>query len=99
MYAALASQKQHMTIHLMAIYASDASRNTFESAYKATGKRFDVGKSCVRFRTLDDLPLPVIGNAIASMTVDEFVRLAEAARSARKAPAAGRRTASAARRR
>jgi uncharacterized protein YdhG (YjbR/CyaY superfamily) len=73
MYAALASQKNHMAVYLTGIYMDDPSREEFEAAYKETGKRYDVGKSCVRFKKLDDLPLPLIGETIAAFTVDEFV--------------------------
>lgn len=73
MYAALASQKRHMAVYLTGIYMSDDSRADFEAAYRATGKRFDVGKSCVRFRKLEDLPLDLIGESIAAMPCDEFV--------------------------
>ena len=73
MYAALASQKNHMAVYLSAIYLDESERNTFETDYMATGKRYDVGKSCVRFRTLEDLPLEVIGRAIAFMDMEEFV--------------------------
>jgi len=59
--------------YLTGIYMSEEARQDFEKRYKATGKRFDVGKSCVRFRKLDDLPLEVVGDAIASQDVDEFV--------------------------
>mgnify|MGYP001556778972 CR=1 FL=1 len=85
MYAALASQKNRMAVYLSAIYSDEAEREAFEESYRATGKRFDVGKSCVRFRTLDDLPLEVIGEAIAVMPVDRFIETYEAGRaSARK---------------
>lgn len=73
MYAALASQKNHMAVYLTGIYMSDERRDTFEKKYRATGKRFDVGKSCVRFRKLDNLPLPLIGETIGSMTTSDFV--------------------------
>ena len=80
MYAALASQKNHMAVYLTGIYTSESSRKKFEAAYKKTGKRFDVGKSCVRFRKLDDLPLPLIGQTIASLQVDDFVKMTDRAR-------------------
>jgi len=73
MYAALASQKNHMAVYLSNIYANQASREEFERDYRATGKRYDVGKSCVRFRKLDDLPLELIGKAIAQTEMEEFV--------------------------
>ena len=84
MYAALASQKQHMAVYLTGIYTSDESREAFETAYRSTGKRFDVGKSCVRFRTLDDLPLDLIGESIASMAPKELIRITEAAHRGRR---------------
>lgn len=73
LYAALASQKNHMAVYLSGIYMSEEASKNFEARYRATGKRFDVGKSCVRFRKLTDLPLDVVGDAIASQPVDEFV--------------------------
>ena len=39
-----------------------------------------MGKSCVRFRDLDDLPLDVLGGEVARLPVDEFVGIAERAR-------------------
>ncbi len=86
MYAALASQKGYMVVYLSGIYADDASRARFEAAYKATGKRYDVGQSCVRFKTLEDLPLDVIGDAIAGTSVERFVELYERGRGAKRVP-------------
>jgi len=50
MYAALASQKNHMAVYINSIYADEGRREQFEKEYRLTGKRYDVGKSCVRFR-------------------------------------------------
>jgi hypothetical protein len=79
MYAALASQKNHMAVYLSGIYGSETLRIRFEDAYRATGKRMDIGKSCVRFRTLDDLPLDVVGDAIGAVSLDQFLAGYEAA--------------------
>jgi hypothetical protein len=84
MYAALASQKNHMAVYLMGIYGSEALRQRFEDAYRATGKRMDVGKACVRFRTLDDLPLEVIGDAVGAITLAQFLAFHDQAASLRK---------------
>ena len=73
MYAALASQKNYMAVYLSGIYMDEKARAEFEAAYEAAGKRLDAGKSCVRFRTLDDLPLPLLGQTIASLSVERFV--------------------------
>ena len=79
-YAALASQKNHMAVYLMNIYSSEDSAASFEAQYRATGKRYDVGKSCVRFREVEDLPLDLIGRTIASTSVDQYITRYEAAR-------------------
>ena len=84
MFAALASQKNHMAVYLTGIYISDEAREQFEAAYRETGKRFDVGKSCVRFRKLDDLPLDLIGDTIASVPVERLIARVEEAGSVRK---------------
>ena len=77
MYAALASQKNHMAVYLMGCYMAPEVRNEFEKAYKKSGKRFDAGKSCIRFKKIDDLPLELLGKTIASMDVNEFIELVE----------------------
>ena len=84
MYAGLASQKNHMAVYLIAMYAEEITREAFLAAYRATGKRVDVGKSCVRFKKLEDLPLDLIGETIAGTPLHTFVTKTEAARHATK---------------
>ena len=84
LYAALASQKNHMALYLSGIYASPTARTRFEKAYRATDKRFDVGRSCVRFRTLDDVPLPLIAETIASLDAKALIDLSNRAGSLRR---------------
>ena len=81
MYAALASQKRHMAVYLTGVYSDEALRATFVAEYRSSGKRLDMGKSCVRFTRLDDLPLDVLGRAIAAVPVEDFVAMARRARS------------------
>ena len=76
LYAALTSQKNHMAVYLSGVYAVEAERRRFESAYKASGKRMDMGKSCVRFKSIDDLPLELIGQSIAAFSMEKFVEVA-----------------------
>lgn len=84
MYAALANQKNHMAVYLTGIYMDEDLNQDFEKKYKETGKRYDVGKSCVRFRKLDDLPLELIGESVAAVGMDEFIERTKGL-SARKA--------------
>ena len=75
MFAALASQKNHMVVYLSGIYSSDEFREKFISDYKKTGKRMDIGKSCVRFKKIEDLPLDLVGEAISVYSIEEFVKI------------------------
>jgi hypothetical protein len=77
MYAALASQKNHMAVYLNCIYSDTEAGETFKAKYLATGKRYDVGKSCVRFKKIDQLPLEVIAEYVASHTVDSWISLVD----------------------
>ena len=82
-YAALASQKHYMSVYLMSVYSDSDSEQWFAEQYRASGKKLDMGKSCVRFKKLDDLPLDLIGRAIARTPVDEYIEVYEAARGKR----------------
>jgi hypothetical protein len=80
MYAALASQKNYMAVYLSGVYAEDNRREEFLTRYRETGKKLDMGKTCVRFRRIDDLPVELIGESIASLTPEQFIEVYERAR-------------------
>lgn len=80
MLAALASQKNHMAVYLMCAYGHKETRDWFVARYKASGKRLDMGKSCVRFRTIDDLPLDLIGETITRVSVEQYIDFYEKSR-------------------
>ena len=82
MYAALASQKRYMSLYLTNVYGDEGSAEWFRQRYAASGKKLNMGKSCVRFRKLEDLPLDVVGEAIALTPMDEFLEIYRASRSA-----------------
>ena len=69
--AALASQKNHMSLYLGPdVWPADSG---FRRRWRETGKKLDMGKSCVRFRKVDDLALDVIGDTIAATSVDDLI--------------------------
>jgi hypothetical protein len=79
-YAALAAQKNYYAVYLNCT-AMDADHEAkFRKAYLATGKKLDMGKSCVRFRTLEDLPLDVIGDEVASTSPEALIAQYERSR-------------------
>ena len=82
MYAALGSQKRHMSIYLMNVYGDEETTRWFSEGFAAAGKKLDMGKACVRFRKLDDLPLDLIGEAIGRTSVAEYIAAYEASRAA-----------------
>lgn len=71
--ASLANQKRHMALYLMGIYGDEGSHAWLRQQWGATGKRLDMGKSCLRFRRLDDLALDLVGAAIARTSVDDLI--------------------------
>ena len=79
-YAAIASEKRYVSVHLMNIYGDPDTERWFVDSYKATGKRPDMGKSCVRFRKLEDLPLDLIGKAVRRTPMEDWIRFYEEAR-------------------
>jgi len=80
--AALASQKNYMAVYLMTVY-SPKMEKWLRVEFAKRGKKLDMGKCCVRFRKLDDLPLDVIGKVIAGTGVKEYIALYEKARKKR----------------
>ena len=81
--AALASQKSYMTLYLMGVYSDEAEADWFRERWTASGRKLDMGRSCVRFRRLDDVPLDVVGEAIARTSVDDFLAAYERSRAQR----------------
>lgn len=76
-YAGLASQKNYMAVYLTDVYSDKATGNWFRKEFAKRGKKLDMGKSCVRFRKIEDLPLDVIGATIARFTMDQFIQYIE----------------------
>ena len=79
-YVALVSQKNYMSLYLMNVYGDEEAERWFTERYRASGKKLDMGKSCVRFKSLEDLPIDLIGAAVARTTVDEFIKRYEVSR-------------------
>lgn len=79
-YAALAVQRRYLSLHLMPIYGSAVLAQKLRDGFREAGRKLDMGKACIRFQAADDLALETIGEIIASLTPDQWVAVAEAAR-------------------
>ena len=64
--AALAAQKSHYALYLPAADGDPALGEALAHAWRAAGKKLDMGKSCLRFRRLDDLVPDAVGAALAA---------------------------------
>jgi len=80
MYAALASQKNYFVLHLMGAHGCPTDLQRISDAYKKAGKKLDMGKGCLRFKTLDELPLDAIGNLIGAFSPMQFAAFCERTR-------------------
>lgn len=77
---ALAAQKNYYAIYLFGAYGDPKQRKELEDAFAKSGKKMDMGKSCLRFKSPDDLPLDAIGKLIADMPPEKLIALYEASR-------------------
>ena len=87
-FAGLGSQKQYMSLYLMCSWGNDDFMKWFHQAWAKTGKKLDMGKSCIRFTKIEDLALDVIGEAIrrnpARTFIDHYVKLRDGSAPAKK---------------
>lgn len=79
MYAALAAQKNHNSVYLMALYVNDDWIERLKQWYDERNIKLNMGKSCIRFTKLEKLPLDFIGEVIAAYSVEDFIKFFEKA--------------------
>ena len=79
-YAALAAQKNYFALYLMCAYMNPEKQAWLREAFAKAGKTLDMGKACVRFKRLDDLPLDAIGELIAGVSPEQYIAQYEASR-------------------
>ena len=73
-FMALASQKSHIGFYHMGIYADDTLLNWFQDEYAKTCKyKLDMGKSCIRFKKMEDIPFELIGKLVAKISVQDWI--------------------------
>ncbi len=80
LYAALAAQKNNYALYLHGVHASDDAATQLRDAYAEADMKLDMGKSCLRFKRLDQLLPGAVASAISQVSVDDFVEIYEAGR-------------------
>lgn len=79
-YAAIAATKNHYSLYLMNAYGDPKQARKLSDGFKKAGKKLDMGKSCLRFKSLDEIPLDVVGDVIASTPMDAYIEMYRRAR-------------------
>lgn len=80
LYAGIAAQKGYYSLYLTSIFQDAKLAAKLQAAYKLSRKHLDMGKSCIRFMRIENLPLEVIGEIVASVSVEKFLETYEKAR-------------------
>jgi len=89
-FAGLASQKNHMSLYLGCIYGWEDEERWFRTAWTKAGKKLDMGKGCVRFRKLDDVPLDVVAELVRRIPARAYIERYERIRAQMGKPTASR---------
>ena len=84
MYLALAAQKNNFALYLTSASSNQPLMTKLKAAYRAAGRKLDMGKSCLRFKELEELPLDIVGELVASTSVEQRIAASEQARAARE---------------
>jgi len=74
---ALASQKNYMSVYLMCLYGDTKVLKKFKEAWKKSGKKLDMGKSCIRFKKIEDIELGLIGKHVEEVSVEDYIKIYE----------------------
>ena len=77
-YIGLAAQKNYNSLYLMSVYQDPADYQELMDAFDAMGVKPDMGKSCIRFKSLDQIPLETISRLIAKTSVQGFIEATKA---------------------
>jgi hypothetical protein len=75
--AGLASQKNYISLYLMAVYGHKGTEEWFKAEYAKSGKKLAMGKSCLRLKTPEDIPLALIEKTIARVSVEKYIETYE----------------------
>ena len=77
-FLSLASRKNYIALYHMGIYANKELMEWFVEEYPKHSKyKLDIGKSCIRFKRLDDIPFNLIGELCSKMSVKDWITIYE----------------------
>ena len=77
---ALAAQKNHYAVYSSGVHMDPLGESWLKSEFEKAEKKLDMGKSCIRFKKIENLPLDVIGKVAGGQSVEKFVEAYQQAR-------------------
>ncbi|HMA59535.1 MAG TPA: DUF1801 domain-containing protein [Halanaerobiales bacterium] len=80
LFAAISAQKNYFSLYLTPVYQSKELEKELKREYKKADLKVNMGKSCLRFKKLSELPLEFIGELISRIEVEDFIRIYEESR-------------------
>lgn len=72
-FASLASQKNYMALYLCGVYQNSETAEWFAKEWTKDGRKLDMGKACIRFKKLEDVPLDVVASVISRQSVEKYI--------------------------
>lgn len=84
MYAALASQKNHMAIYLCGLYCVPGVKDKFLEVHVNSGRKVDMGAACIRFKKLEQLDLDAVGDVIGAVKPEAYAEISAQAHRKKK---------------
>lgn len=72
-FLSLANQKNYIALYHMGIYSDPATLDWFQQAYRATGYKLDMGKSCIRFKKMEQIPYELIAELMRRITLRDYL--------------------------
>jgi len=78
--AGIASQKHYISLYLMTVYGYPEIERWFKAEYAKSGRKLTMGKCCLRFRSLDEIPLELIAKTIARVSMEQYIATCDSMR-------------------
>jgi uncharacterized protein YdhG (YjbR/CyaY superfamily) len=77
-FANIASQKNYIALHHMGLYANPQLLTWFTTEYpKHSSVKLDIGKGCIRFKKVENIPYKLIGELMKKLSVDDWIKIYE----------------------
>lgn len=74
-YVSIGAQKNYVSVYLMGVYSAAEELDTFRKSWRSSTGKLDMGKSCLRLRTPEEVDHDLLARTVAGMSVDRFIEM------------------------